>query len=569
MKPNQAPILSASTAESPIGSLLYSRIGYEEGRPARLLLRGPTTQDGEFKVFNREACCLRGIIPAGRTCWQDHWREIELPADLGADRYRVEVTISPAAEPLIAEIEIGRDILWQRTWQTVSYEQAERRQRFSQKHQGKPLGWFDAGMHWQEANAHAAYLVGLCDLLDYRSQVISAEEIVRLQAQLINGADYLALLQDLGKERSGEEGPLVHQSFKIDHLILPSDCPKAAVAWARVAPLLAADYADKSRNYIERAKRALDWFMERPRHTALPGSGIPHGISGAWIRPEQFATPDLAQCVEAAVLLEDPRAFEWADNWLERQIRSESADKFAGLYGHFRLFESGDLTEKAWTHGFDPEGYGFNCGQTIGHHLMPLVNLIRRHPQHRRATAWRQSLKDYAYGYFQPACQSNPFNLFPLGWFEGAGLLNFAGLWHGCNGLYGRIAAQARAFAVYFDDPAFDAIADGNLQWIAGLNAGIRKDMLSACHLSSPDVPETAFVPVSMIHGIGDLTAGSWLNLRGAICNGFATGDQFVWDTGTERADDGPKSFTDEDWITHAGGWLSGIARLPVLNQKP
>jgi hypothetical protein len=65
-----------------------------------------------------------------------------------------------------------------------------------------------------------------------------------------------------------------------------------------------------------------------------------------------------------------------------------------------------------------------------------------------------------------------------------------------------------------------------------------------------------------MICGIGTRTAGSWLNLPGAICNGFATGDQFQWDTPPIRAADGPHSFTDEDWITHAGAWLSAISRL-------
>jgi len=28
------------------------------------------------------------------------------------------------------------------------------------------------------------------------------------------------------------------------------------------------------------------------------------------------------------------------------------------------------------------------------------------------------------------------------------------------------------------------------------------------------------------------------------------------------RANDGPCTFTDEDWITHAGAWLSAVARL-------
>lgn len=97
---------------------------------------------------------------------------------------------------------------------------------------------------------------------------------------------------------------------------------------------------------------------------------------------------------------------------------------------------------------------------------------------------------------------------------------------------------------------------------------GLRKDQLFACHLSTPEAPVDHFAPVSMIHGIGKRTAGSWLNLTGAICNGFAIGDQFVWDCAVDAATDGPHSFTDEDWITHAGGWLSGIARWTPVTRN-
>lgn len=494
---------------------------------------------------------------------------MSLDAPLSSGACHIGVEWPGDAGSRTAEFEVAPDILWQRTWRAVSYEQAERRQRFSEKVAGQPLGWFDAGMHWQEANAHAAYLIGLCDVVQHRGFSLSAGEMERGIRQLLNGSDYLALLQDKGGALRNEAGPLVHQSFKIDHLVLPADAPKAAVAWARVAELLPTMHSERAADYRERARRSLRWFLQKPRHLDQPGCGIPHGLAAEWIRPDEFSTPDLAQCLDAALLLNEPGVFDLADQWLQRQIPSAQAADFDGLFGHFRLFASGGLTEKAWTHGFDPQGYGFNCGQTVGHHVTPLVDLLRRHPGHPQAAAWRRALEDYAYGYFLPACSRNPFFLAPLGWFEGHGLLHFAGLWHGCNGLYGRMAAQALEFADYLRDPAFLAVAEGNLQWIAGLNGGLRQDQTCACHLSSPEAPEDHFVPVSMIHGIGRRTAGSWLNLRGAICNGFATGDQFVWDTAVDAASDGPRSFTDEDWITHAGGWLSGVARLSSGSPVP
>lgn len=155
------------------------------------------------------------------------------------------------------------------------------------------------------------------------------------------------------------------------------------------------------------------------------------------------------------MLLEDPRFSDWVELWLKRKIDKTLANEFDGVYGHFRLFSSADRTEKAWTQGFDPGGYGFHCGQTVGHHLTPLIGLLNLYPRHRNANAWRQALENFAYGWFLPASMRNPFGLYPLGWFAGEGLLHFAGLWHGCNGLYGRIAAQAMDFAEFFGDPNF------------------------------------------------------------------------------------------------------------------
>lgn len=555
-------------AVSQPASLLFSQIGYETAHPVRLIVRGATAADAHWTLSGPDGI-RRGTLPAAQTCWGDTWQVVSFTEPLAAGSYHVEVTWPAHPKTLTADFDVAPDLLWQRTWRAVSYEQAERRQRFSEKHQGQALGWFDAGMHWQEANAHAAYLVGLCDVIQHRGPSLSPEETERIIRQLLNGGDYLALLQDKGEARANEPGPLVHQSFKIDHLILPTDAPRAAVAWARVAALLPPAHHERAADYRARARRALRWFLQKPRHLDQPACGIPHGLAAEWTRPDEFTTSDLAQCVEAALLLDEPGVFDLAGQWLQRQLPSTQAATFDGLFGHFRLFATGALTEKAWTHGFDPQGYGFNCGQTIGHHVTPLIALLRRHPGHAQAALWRRALEDFAYGYFLPACTRNPFHLAPLGWFEGQGLLHFAGLWHGCNALYGRMAAQALEFADYLRDPAFLAVASGNLQWIAGLNGGLRQDHIYACHLSSPEAPEDAFIPVSMIHGIGRRTAGSWLNLRGAICNGFATGDQFVWDTAVDAAGDGPRSFTDEDWITHAGGWLSGVARWSSVAGSP
>jgi hypothetical protein len=76
------------------------------------------------------------------------------------------------------------------------------------------------------------------------------------------------------------------------------------------------------------------------------------------------------------------------------------------------------------------------------------------------------------------------------------------------------------------------------------------------------DISEGVALPVSLMCGVGARWAGTWLNTRGVICNGFATGKQFKFDVPPRKSEDGPFSFTDEEWITHCAGWISGLSRL-------
>ncbi len=539
--------------------LLFSQIGYDSASSKRALVRGPADlldHTATFTLRSGQQILLQEKLTPWGELWGSHWWIADFTSITQPGTYTLEISNSPT---LHGKIEIAPDLLFSRTWNHVSIEQAERRERLSEKHEGKPLGWYDAGVHWQEANAHTAYLLGLADLLSLRCHSLTDSDRNRLVAQLLTGSDYLALLQDMAPE----PGALVHQSFKIAHLVLPTDAAKAAAAWARVATVLPPAHAEKAAAYRFRARRALDWFLEKPRHLGQPFCGVPHGMPDDFPRPNEFTTPDLAQCVQAALDLDDSRAFTLAEIWLGRQIPATESAQNDGLHGHFTLFASGSLTEKTWTHGFDPAGYGFNCGQTTGHHLLPLIHLLARHPQHAQAPRWRAALEAYAYGYFLPACRSNPFLIAPLGHYPGQGLIWFAGLWHGGTALYGHAATLATEFARLFEDDTFLPIATGNLQWIAGLNAGLTRESITpASHMWSMEIPHGVALPASLINGIGQRSAGSWLNIRGAICNGFSTGDQFIWDTPATRQNDGPHTFTDEDWITHAGAWLSATARL-------
>jgi hypothetical protein len=98
------------------------------------------------------------------------------------------------------------------------------------------------------------------------------------------------------------------------------------------------------------------------------------------------------------------------------------------------------------------------------------------------------------------------------------------------------------------------------MQWIAGLHAGITRESFDGCTKWRDDIPAGTALPYSQIHGIGRRSVGTWLDIPGTIPNGFCTNRQFQLEVEPTVENDGPWRYTDEDWITHAGGWLSAVA---------
>ncbi len=240
---------------------------------------------------------------------------------------------------------------------------------------------------------------------------------------------------------------------------------------------------------------------------------------------------------------------------LARQVTADAPE--GEYFGHFRAFDGYPFTEKAWSH----HQFGFNCGLVFPHYVLPLLMMLEGRAFPDRAQRWQTALENFAYHYFLPACRANPFWLLPNGYFTEVGLIWFCGLGHGMNAAYGWAAVLALEFARFFRDPVFHKIAFGDLQWIAGLNAGLTRESLAGSWKFRAELPEGVAVPCSMIHRVGDFTAGSWLDIPGSICNGFDVDEQFKLNTEPSAAVDAPRLFTDEDWITHAGAWLSAVAR--------
>ncbi len=143
-------------------------------------------------------------------------------------------------------------------------------------------------------------------------------------------------------------------------------------------------------------------------------------------------------------------------------------------------------------------------------------------------------------------------------------MLSFCGPWHGFNACYGFAAGLAAQYLNMFGDERFRAIATGNLQWLAGLNTGITKESFAGCQFWREDIPADEAWSFSQIVGVGRRWAGNWSNIPGSIPNGFATNLQFQLKVEPRATNDIPRYYTDEDWIPHAAGWLSGLAQLRI-----
>lgn len=244
---------------------------------------------------------------------------------------------------------------------------------------------------------------------------------------------------------------------------------------------------------------------------------------------------------------------------MRRQAKKESPE--GEFYGHFYAFGDCLFTEKAFIH----HHVGHDTSMMFNHYIAPLLELCRQLPNHPEQPKWRQAIHDFAYGYFLPACKKNPFYLLPQGYYAGQGLLTFAGPWHGFNVCYGYAAALAVQFESFFGDNQFRDIAVGNLQWIAGLNSGLTSESFEGSVMWRAEIEAGEAIPYSFIHGIGNKSIKTWSQIPGSIGSGLCTNRQFHLEVKPTVANDIPTRYSDEDWIPHAGGFVSGLVYLKQI----
>ena len=576
-KPHKYPLNSVPdyTVSEGVAGLLFSQIGYELGLPVRIVIRLPKKE-----LLSGKTTCKLIPVSGGKTfetefkyhseIWRSHWWVADFRSIDEAGEWDVEVWNGNACILADRGLKVGKNILWDETIEYASVDMLERRSNFT----GVGAGWQDAGTLWVESPAQSAMIIALEELLELKKDSFDESIQERIYAQIAVGCDYLVMTQHKAEELGFAKGSMSHDIKGHEKDILPHDAMKAVVALAKAVQLLPEKFSDKKQKYAETAKNAFQWLVTSAKPMGEYGYvKMQRGLNEDAVIPKnEWLTRDLLMMCRASLEMlklgnqeAKAMAITFAQRVMERQIIKENADR--EFYGHFLEFDSMKHSEPSWCHGIVPGKksveFGADMGGIYPNYLMPLIDMLKLWSDHTDAPKWNECLHKFAFNYLIPACEKNPFYLVPQGIFGDEGPVWFCGTFHGTNAVYGFTAALALELSGLFSEPKLKEIAYGNLQWLAGLNAGITKENLKqGCVVFSTNVPEGAAWPASMMCGVGNRQAGTWFQTRGVICNGFSTGKQFVYDTEPKKANDGPFSLTDEDWIPHSAAWLTGLMRL-------
>lgn len=550
-----------------IEGFLYSQIGYDLGDPKRAIIRSNRMNFDEenikFEIIDEmeDNIVLDGKVEYWGNIWKSNWWVVDFSLLEIEGKYKINIYSGKNVIFESDSFEVGDHLLWDQTITSVALDQLERRAEVAPNAKS---GWKDCGANWKEVNSHATTIISLCDLMNtVFGQYITENNLDRLCKQIINGCDYLSLCQDKAYRLGFPEGAIIHE-IPNQMFIIPGDTAQSVVAFARASRLLTDRYPEKSDEYIRRAELAYEYLINESDPYGSRGfSHWNHGAPEEFNVPDEWMTRDLLMMMwggielwAAGIQKYQDKVVSLARKIMKRQVTKEN--KEGEFYGHFYTFDSCDFTEKANIH----HHVGHDTGGTFPHYLIPFMDIITRWYDHPDVELWKKTVYDFAYGYFLPACSKNPFYILPEGYFKGEGLLTFCGPWHGINTSIGFAASLASKLEDFTGDRRFRNIAVGNIQWIAGLNAGVTSESFKGCKKWSEQIASGVAEPYSLIHGIGRQFAECWTGIRGTITNGFSVNPQFEFEIKPSIEADGPWLYTDEDWIPHSAGWISALCNL-------
>lgn len=549
--------------------LTYSQVGYDLELPKIAMIQH---QDSTFVSKNASFSLYQvstgkkvfsGNITSHGKKWNKYWWKLDFSDyNVAGDFYLTiqsdQQTIYTTKKEL--PIKIGQDLLWNETWYKTSLSHLKIRDSLSYQPEG---GWKDCGSTLQEVSSHIIMLNALCDLVELTGSELTSSELQDVYQQMIVGADYVALCQDKAKEIGFQEGAVVHE-IKENYKVVTGNVAKTAMILARISRLIKNENQQLAESYLERSIKAYNWIAtygpvlhwENNDYFAIT-HGAPYGM---YKPPKEWMTRDLMMMMWASVELYKcgetkykQNAIDYANQIINRQVTKDKAEE--GLYGHFYTYDSYDFTEKANIHcgAWNANYKAYNQGGHFPHYVIPFIEMSILWPNHEDAKKWDNTVRSFAYNYFLPATNQNPFKILPAGYYKGIGLLNWSGWYHGHNKIFGYAAGLAMEFYRLYHDEQFIEIATGNLQWITGLHSGF--------HENNPDFS------ASMIVGIGNRYKEDWDAMVGTITNGFEADAQFRLNKPTKETDL-PIFFGDEGGIHHPAGWISGLARLKAYMSK-
>ena len=555
-------------------AILSSQVGYDTDAPKKIILRGPKNfiaADALVEFIDQKGCVAWRSEPvAWGSVWGSHWWIVDFSALRITGTYIPRIVRAGTIRLVGDALDIEKHALFSKTAVPCGPGQLSKRKQLAQV---RP-GWFDAGALWQLVGSHCPQIVGMCDVVRLARHALSTQERNDYLAMITDGTTYLSMCRDKAEQSGFGRGAMVQCLAKIPDKCSPYDSFTAAMTFAMAAELLLNENPSQAQLCKTNAELCLDWALTSAKPLVNNSNVFPNqGLPDEHKSPLSWPTRSLMVAMHAEVILcsldekrQPTRLNDLSQRILARQIRLEQAEH--GHWGHFYAYDNLSVAEKSWSHGMPIQDYtqsyefGSDNGMVFAHPVFCFIEALRRFPHHPMCAQWLKAVKDFANHYFKPMCLKSPFSILPRGYFGESEPLWFAGVWHGCNVSYGMAAALAMEFEKLTNDPSFRDIAYGNLQWIAGLNAGITREAIqTGCTISTFEVPEGVALPASLIQGVGRRTAGCWTNIRGSICNGFGTGTQFVYDVPPLVEHDAPSALHDEDWISHSGGFLMGLAR--------
>ncbi len=404
--------------------ILSSQLGYELGYPIRVMIRSNQcdylSNDAIFDVVNMEnESVLSGQVEKWGKKWKSHWWIADLSQLKHQGCYIVKIENRDHLILTSDTIEIGRDLPWTKCFQTIAFDFLQ--SRSEQARTGK--GWRDCGSNLQEFSSHMVAVDGLCDILNTNNSILTQNEKVHIIGQIQIGSEYLAHLQDKADSLGFGIGPVIHEDRDTD--VVTGNVLKASMIFAKVAQILKQVDSQLSSEYLDRAKHAFVWIEKNGpiinQEEQLFFSSVHGAPQGASPPKDQWMTRDLVMMISAAVEIfkmgdkeYKEKAIRLARQVAKRQVPQDENE--GGFHGHFYTYddytEYGNIkfTEKANIHcgAWSREGRIYNKGGHYPHYLIPLIEMINMWPSHPDSDLWRQTLHDFAYGYFLPASKESP-----------------------------------------------------------------------------------------------------------------------------------------------------------------